>query len=146
MFSSQGLDNDNRPSHSSSVSDSTIINHCLDRALDLIHPNGGDDLPELYTPRRGNSYFQYGDEHTGSLGLNEIRNEHTESVGAHEIRNYFKNLKKTTKSIEGMKEESTYNAKDYSSNPSDESLLFEKVTFRNRINFGGMLVCSINTF
>ncbi|XP_042416032.1 uncharacterized protein LOC122005160 [Zingiber officinale] len=142
----EGLDNDNRPSHSSSVSDSTIINHCIDRALDIIHHNGGDDLPEFYTPRKGNSYFQYGDEPAGSLGLHKIRNDHTGSVGAHEIRNYIPDLEKTTKSIEGVKEESTYNAKDYSSTPSDESLLFEKVTFRNRINFGGMLVCSINTF
>lgn len=146
MFSLQGLDNDNRPSHSSLVSDSTIINHHIDRTLDLVHHNGGDDLPELCIPRRGNSYFRHGDEHSGSLGLYKIRNEHTGSVGAHEIRNYFKNLEKTAKSIESVKEESTYNAKHYSSNPSDESLLFDKVTFRNRINFGGMLVCSINTF
>ncbi|KAK1317790.1 hypothetical protein QJS10_CPA05g00655 [Acorus calamus] len=64
----------------------------------------------------------------------------------HDIRSYIKKFEK-----EQPKEEivdypsimSSYNADDYDSCTLAESVLYEKVILRNRIDFGGLLICDV---
>ncbi|WOL12023.1 hypothetical protein Cni_G20787 [Canna indica] len=96
-----------------------------------INRSGNDDyLPELDTPLSGNRYFSFVRDRT---------------VGIHEIRNYM-NFEEKSKCGEDVKKRSSYNAEDHNLNFSPETVLFEKVTLKNRIDFGGLLICNIRIF
>ncbi|XP_077248858.1 uncharacterized protein LOC143888352 [Tasmannia lanceolata] len=71
--------------------------------------------------------------------------ELAEMDGIHNIRNYINNFKKELRKggVESWKVRSSYNADDYDLSLSADSLLSEKVILRNRIEYGGLLLCSV---
>ncbi|XP_058078374.1 uncharacterized protein LOC131226723 isoform X2 [Magnolia sinica] len=69
----------------------------------------------------------------------------TETEGIHDIQNYIKKFEKDfqKEGREHRSARSSYNADDYDSSQSTEKLLFDQVIFRNRIRYGGLLLCDV---
>ncbi|KAF8398089.1 hypothetical protein HHK36_017015 [Tetracentron sinense] len=93
---------------------------------------GQDNLAGTNTDRIGNFQFSFARESTETLGLH------------HDIRNY---IKKFEKEIEKdgvdcrIARSNYYNADEYRLQVSAESLLFDRVILKNRVESGGLLLC-----
>ncbi|XP_008792465.2 uncharacterized protein LOC103709064 [Phoenix dactylifera] len=130
-------ESDNQTQCSLSIvgSDLAISSRSGIKADSLFHENNNhDDLARFDTPQSGNARYSFA-------------HEPTETGGIHDIRCYIKKFKKDPKEgRERVKVKSSYNADDYDLISSEESLLFDKVFLKNRIESGGLFVCNIRVF
>ncbi|KAF6167292.1 hypothetical protein GIB67_043153 [Kingdonia uniflora] len=104
-------------------------NYCMNTFGDF------DDSVHTKTPESRSSHFSFIDKPVET------------SVGAHgDIRSYIKMFEKETRkaSVECKAVRSSYyDGEDYELQHQDETLLFDRVIYKNRIETGGLLLCSL---
>lgn len=135
--SNEHEDSDNQTQSSRSIVGSNLtISSCSGiKAASLFHENcDHDDLVDFGTLQRGNSHYSLSDEPT-------------ETGGIHGFRHYIKQFEKdSTEGRKHVKVKSSYDTDDHDFVSSAESLLLERVILKNRIEYGGLLVCDVRVF
>ncbi|KAJ1273992.1 hypothetical protein BS78_05G029100 [Paspalum vaginatum] len=115
----------------SDVSDSFILSHS--NAVDLKSRRASsDDLGGFDTPRSRSSCFSF-------------THEPERNVENCDVRQYLGNFGRGNNS-ELKETRSSYCADDYASHKVNPDLLKDTVTFQNRIEYGGLVLCNIRTF
>lgn len=115
----------------SDVSDSVIFSHTNGAGL-KIRSVSSDDPDGFDTPRSRSSCFSFTHEPVKKLENCDVR-QYLGNFG----RGNNTELKQTR---------SSYFADDYASQKVDPDLLKDMVTFQNRIEYGGLVICNIRTF
>uniref|UniRef100_A0A804MKL8 Uncharacterized protein n=2 Tax=Zea mays TaxID=4577 RepID=A0A804MKL8_MAIZE len=115
----------------SDVSDSVIFSHTNGAGL-KIRSVSSDDPDGFDTPRSRSSCFSFTHEPVKKLENCDVR-QYLGNFG----RGNNTELKETR---------SSYFADDYASQKVDPDLLKDMVTFQNRIEYGGLVICNIRTF
>ena len=125
LFWLQELDNQTLCSLSIAGSDLAIRSSSSSKAVNGDH----DDLLDYDTPRSGN-----------------LQRSFTMAAdGAHDIRQYIKKFEKGLKR-EGMEHasvKSSYSPDNYDLSAKAESLVSDSLILRNRMEWGGLLLCDI---
>ncbi|KAL6597434.1 hypothetical protein ACP70R_046874 [Stipagrostis hirtigluma subsp. patula] len=115
----------------SDVSDSAIFSQTNTPVLN-IRSNSCDDLDGFDTPRSRSSCFSF-------------TREPAKTVENSDVRQYLGNFGRgNNKELREMR--SSYFADDYVSRKANPDLLMDVVTFQNRIEYGGLLICNTRTF
>lgn len=116
----------------SDVSDSVIFSHTNGAGL-KIRSISSDDPDGFDTPRSRSSCFSF-------------TNEPVKKVENCDVRQYLGNFGRGNNSRELKETRSSYFADDYASQKVNPDLLEDMVTFQNRIEYGGLVICNIRTF
>ncbi|KAL6595652.1 hypothetical protein ACP70R_047992 [Stipagrostis hirtigluma subsp. patula] len=115
----------------SDVSDSAIFSQTNTPVLN-IRSNSCDDLDGFDTPRSRSSCFSF-------------TREPAKTIENSDVRQYLGNFGRgNNKELREMR--SSYFADDYVSRKANPDLLMDVVTFQNRIEYGGLLICNTRTF
>ncbi|CAN6380434.1 unnamed protein product [Urochloa humidicola] len=115
----------------SDVSDSAIFGHTNACSL-KIRSNASDDLDGFDTPRSRSSCFSF-------------IHESVKNVENYNIQQYLGKFRGGNNK-EPRNTRSSYFAEDYVSQKVNPDLLKDITTFKNRIEYGGLLICNIRTF
>uniref|UniRef100_A0A0A9EZX3 Uncharacterized protein n=1 Tax=Arundo donax TaxID=35708 RepID=A0A0A9EZX3_ARUDO len=115
----------------SDVSDSVITSHTNAPSL-KITSNSSDDFDGFETPRSRSSCFSFIHEPTKTVKNCDVW-QYLGNFG----RGNNKDLRETR---------SSYFADDYVCEKANSDLLTDMVTFQNRIEYGGLLICNMRTF
>ncbi|WVZ54653.1 hypothetical protein U9M48_005418 [Paspalum notatum var. saurae] len=115
----------------SDVSDSFILSHSNAAGL-KIRRASSDDLDGFDTPRSRSSCFSFNHEPVKNVENCDVR-QYLGNFG----RGNNRELKETR---------SSYCADDYASYKVNPDLLKDMVTFQNRIEYGGLVLCNVRTF
>ncbi|OEL38515.1 hypothetical protein BAE44_0000470 [Dichanthelium oligosanthes] len=114
----------------SDVSDGVIFSNT--KAHLKIRSNSSEDLDGFDTPRSRSSCFSF-------------THEPVKNVENCDVQQYLGNFGRgNNKELREMK--SSYFADDYASQKVNPDLLKDMVTFQNRMQYGGLLICNIRTF
>ncbi|KAL6641978.1 hypothetical protein ACP70R_020159 [Stipagrostis hirtigluma subsp. patula] len=114
----------------SDVSDSAIFSQTNIPVLN-IRSNSCDDLDGFDTPQSRSSCFSFTRE--------------AKTVENSDVRQYLGNFGRgTNKELREMR--ASYFADDYVSQKATPNLLMDVMTFQNRIEYGGLLICNTRTF
>ncbi|CAD6255008.1 unnamed protein product [Miscanthus lutarioriparius] len=116
----------------SDVSDSAIFSHTNGAGL-KIRSISSDDPDGFDTPRSRSSCFSF-------------THEPVKKVENCDVRQYLGNFGRGNSSRELKETRSSYFADDYASQKVNPGLLKDRVTFQNRIEYGGLVICNIRTF
>ena len=116
----------------SDVSDSVIFSHTNGAGL-KIRSISSDDPDGFDTPRSRSSCFSF-------------THEPVKKVENCDVRQYLGNFGRGNSSRELKETRSSYFADDYASQKVNPDLLKDMVTFQNRIEYGGLVICNIRTF
>nr|BAJ90706.1 predicted protein [Hordeum vulgare subsp. vulgare] len=111
----------------SDVSDSVTFSHAKPPGLGTRN-NSSDDFDGLDTPRSKNSCFSF-------------THEPAKAVNNCDVHQYLRSFSRVI-----SKERSNYCADDYDVQKASENRLTDKVAFKNRIEYGGLVLCNIRTF
>lgn len=114
------------------MSDSVIFSHTNGAGL-KIRSNSSDDPDGFDTQRSRSSCFSF-------------TNEPVKKVENCDVRQYLGNFGRGNNSRELKETRSSYFADDYASQKVNPDLLEDMVTFQNRIEYGGLVICNIRTF
>lgn len=133
----QESDNQSQCSICIAGSDLAISSTCSGSKVgSLTHTSGShDDSPGHGSPQ------------SAALLLQRAQ-DRTEAIGARDISWYVKKFEKgsRSRSLEHVDVKSSYCPCDYESSARAESLIFDSLTLKNRMEFGGLLLCSIRMF
>ncbi|CAM0950391.1 unnamed protein product [Alopecurus aequalis] len=110
----------------SDVSDCVIFNHAKSPSLGTRN-NSGDDFDGFDTPRSRSSCFSF-------------THEAAKNVDNCDVRQYLRSFSRGI-----SKERSSYSADDYAIQKVSD-ILTDMVTFKNQIEYGGLVLCNIRTF
>ncbi|CAD6254989.1 unnamed protein product [Miscanthus lutarioriparius] len=116
----------------SDVSDSVIFSHTNGAGL-KIRSISSDDPDGFDTPWSRSSCFSF-------------THEPVKKVENCDVRQYLGNFGRGNSSRELKETRSSYFADDYASQKVNPGLLKDRVTFQNRIEYGGLVICNIRTF
>ena len=114
------------------MSDSAIFSHTNGAGL-KIRSIFSDDPDGVDTPRSRSSCFSF-------------THEPVKKVENCDGRQYLGNFGRGNSSRELKETRSSYFADDYASQKVNPGLLKDRVTFQNRIEYGGLVICNIRTF
>ncbi|TVU50693.1 hypothetical protein EJB05_02073, partial [Eragrostis curvula] len=115
----------------SDASDSVLFSHMNSPGL-KIRSNSSDDIDGFDTPRSRSSCFSF-------------TREPAKTVQNCYVQQYIGNFGRgNNKALRGMR--SCYTADDYAFQKENLDLLTDIMTFQNRIEYGGLLICSTRTF
>lgn len=111
----------------SDVSDSVIFSHAKSLGLGT-RINSSDDLDSIDTPRSRSSCFSFSHGPANTVDNSDVQQY---------LRSFSRGISKGR---------SSYCADDYAIQKIGEDILADTVTFKNRIEYGGLLLCNIRTF
>lgn len=91
--------------------------------------------------------LDYDTAQSGNIQLSFVHDQE-EADGGHDIRQYVKKLVKGPRreSSEHVNVKLSYGHDDYDSSAKAESLVFDSLILRNRVEFGGLLLCDVRVF
>ncbi|ONK77970.1 uncharacterized protein A4U43_C02F12840 [Asparagus officinalis] len=129
------LDNQTQCSHSIQESDLALSSCSSSKAGSLIHANGSHN-GLLYN-------FPQSEDMQESFARDKMK-----AVGAHDIRHYIQKFEKGQRKdrLENVNVKSRYNPEEYDLSAKSESLVFDHLILRNRIDSGGLLLCNLRIF
>uniref|UniRef100_A0ACD5Y456 Uncharacterized protein n=2 Tax=Avena sativa TaxID=4498 RepID=A0ACD5Y456_AVESA len=111
----------------SDVSDSVIFSHAKSPGLGTRN-NSSDDFDCFDSPRSRSSSFSF-------------THEPAKTVGSRDVHQYLRSFSRVI-----SKERSNYCTDDYAIQKASENILTDMVAFKNRIEYGGLVLCNIRTF
>jgi hypothetical protein len=129
-FFSQESDNQTQCSMSitgSDVSDSVTFSHAKSPGLGPRN-NSSDDFECFDSPRSRSSCFSF-------------THEAGKAVDSCDVHQYLRSFSRVI-----SKERSNYSADDYAIQKMSGNILTDMVAFKNRIEYGGLVLCNIRTF
>uniref|UniRef100_A0A0E0MBZ9 Uncharacterized protein n=1 Tax=Oryza punctata TaxID=4537 RepID=A0A0E0MBZ9_ORYPU len=116
----------------SDVSGGHTFSHTMMTLISRTTNNSSDDLDGFDTPKSKSSCFSFTHEPTKTVEGDDVQ-QYLRSFG----RGISKDLRETR---------SSYCDDDYVFQKMNADLLMDIVTYKNRVNFGGLLICNVRRF